>query len=288
MSAAGRGIVLALGGGGARGLAHVGVLEVLSQAGIPIRAICGTSIGAEIGAFFAKGMTIPELVRVASQTTRRKTFQLFRPDLAGGGIASGRHIVEFLHGFLGESAIEDLPLPFAAVATDLESGQQVVLDRGPLSDAVRASVSVPGVLAPARIGGRLVVDGGLVNPLPADVARERFGGPVVAVAVHCCSELFTQSPIHAELQDWHDRIRQFLRLDEGRLRLHMVVEQAADIMQNELVRLRLANCPPDVLLEPDCRGIGVLEFHHGKAAIAAGREAATRSLPAIRRLIGRP
>lgn len=263
------GVVLALGGGGARGLAHVGVLDVLDREGISVRAIAGTSIGAEVGAFYASGMSIKEMVLVVGATGRRKTFELFLPDFASGGLASGKHIVEFLAQCFGDRRIEELAIPFVAVATDLETGEQVVIDRGPLGIAVRASISIPGVLAPVSMGNRLLVDGGLVNPLPADVARERFGFPVIAVAVHGSVGL-RRSP-----RAGHPRSAP------------AIVDRSNKIIQQELVRLRLAQAPPDILIEPNCRRIGTLEFHRGVEALAAGRRAARQSLPAIARALAR-
>jgi NTE family protein len=240
---------------------------VLDREGIPVRAIAGTSIGAEIGAFYASGMSIGEMVRLAKATGRRKTLELFLPDFTGGGLASGKHILAFFDAFFGGRAIEDLEIPFAAVATDIRTGEQVVLDRGRLASAVRASVSIPGLLAPVRVGGRLLIDGGVVNPLPADVARERFGAPVVAVSVH------RGGPFGGSLRSGRPP------------RFRAVVERSAEIVQEEIVRLRLEHAAPDVLIEPVIRRIGDLDFHRGAEALAAGRHTARQALPAIRRAL---
>ena len=177
-------IVLPLSGGGAAGLAHIGVLQTLAENAIPVRAIVGTSIGAEIGAFTASGMPIAELVSLATDFDWKQTLQLFMPDLPTGGLVSGRKIMDFLNTKLGVYDIEDLPMGYAAVTTDLETGEQVIVDRGGLVDAVRASISIPGVIAPHRIGNRWLVDGSVLNPVPFDVARERLGGPGGAGGVH--------------------------------------------------------------------------------------------------------
>ena len=205
------GIVLALGGGGARGLAHIGVLQVLADNGISVRAVAGTSIGAEIGAFVASGLPVAELVELATTFDWKLTMQLFLPDLPTGGLISGKRILQWLKNKLGEhTVIERLALPYVAVATDLEIGEEVVIDHGPIIDAVRASISLPGTLAPHRLGERVLVDGGVVNPLPFDVARQRFGGPVVAVAVHAGAQAWEPRQPRRRRREWNERVRQLL------------------------------------------------------------------------------
>lgn len=298
-----KGVVLALGGGGARGLAHIGVLEALAEHGVPVKAVVGTSIGAEIGAFLAAGMPVAEMREVATGFDWRLTLQLFFPDLSDGGLVSGKRILSWLEEKLGHVAIEELAVPFAAVATDLEKGEEVVLDRGSLVQAVRASVSLPGTLAPLRIDGRVLVDGGVVNQVPADVARRLFGGPVVAVAVHAASQSWSRP--RRRVGPWLDRLHQLL--DEAWMgRAHhlreeleaerageedlaawsarLVLQRSALISQAELVRLRLAASPPELLLVPDVRDIGILEFYRAGEALEAGRAAVRDHLAEIERL----
>ena len=308
-----QGLVLALGGGGAKGLAHIGVLQVLEEEGIPVRAVAGTSVGAEIGAFLAIGMKMPELVSLATSFDWKRTLKLFLPDLpTGGGFASGKNVVEFLNNGLGhERIIEELSMGFAAVATDLETGKQVVLDRGSLVKAVRASVSLPAVLAPYSLDGRLLVDGSVVNPVPFDVARTHFGGPVLAVAVNAGALTFTPQEWQAPASPlWISRCRQLLEQPwvkhteplrlwlQGQLSndvdrrnkkpewsTHRVLDQITDITAAQLMHLRMELHAPDLMLVPDVRRIGTLEFYRGKEAIAAGRASATAWLPQIRELL---
>jgi NTE family protein len=302
------GLVLALGGGGARGLAHIGVLEVLAESGLPVRAVVGTSIGAEIGAFLAAGMSVAEMTSVATSLDWKLVLRLFFPDLRAGGLASGERIVSWLADKLGAVRIEDLALPFAAVATDLESGDEVVLDRGPLVEAVRASLSIPGTLAPFRLGGRLLVDGGVVNQVPADVARRLHGGPVLAVAVHAASQAWPGPAPKAA--PWRERLAQRLgerwmrRAPRLRERLQakvapaegddesgwsplLVLQRSALASQEMLVRLRQEASPPDVLLVPDVGDVGMLEFYEAEEAIEAGRVAARARLEEIAALASR-
>ena len=306
------GLVLALGSGGAAGLAHIGVLQVLAENRIPVRAIAGSSIGAQIGAFIAGGMAVDDLAALAESVDWKQSLQLFMPDLPTGGLISGVKIVDFLKSWLGVQHIEDLAMGYAAVALDLERGAQVVFDRGDLVEAVRASISVPGVLAPVRIGDQWLVDGGVVNPVPFDVARERFGGPVVAVAVHAGARA-TSPPVAlpAASPQWPAHVRQLLRqpwmtrvpvlrdwlvaqLDNasqkaGNDRPYWVARRVLDrvlgVAQNEIVRLRAALHAPDLVLRPAVGDIGLLEFYRTREAIGAGRAAAQQQLEEIRALL---
>ena len=303
------GLVLALSGGGAGGIAHIGVLQVLEENAIPVRAVVGTSIGAEIGAFFASGMPVDELAVLATAFDWKQTLQLFMPDLPTGGVVSGRKIMDFLNARLGAHRIEDLAVGYAAVAADLETGEQVVLDRDGLVDAVRASISIPGLITPHRIGNRLLVDGGVLNPVPFDVARERFGGPVLAVAVHAAARQVARRKLPPRSRQWPQHVRQLLRQPwmvrtkgfESWLEVqlekyqkqsgakstwttHRVLDQVMILTQAEIVRLRATANPPDLMLLPAVGRIGRLEFYRGREAIAAGRAAARERLTEIQDL----
>ncbi|MDO8703345.1 MAG: patatin-like phospholipase family protein [Sulfuricaulis sp.] len=304
------GLVLALSGGGAAGLAHIGVIQVLAENAILVRAVVGTSIGAEIGAFTASGMPIDELVSLATAFDWKQTLQLFMPDLSTGGLVSGKKIMDFLNTKLGAHTIENLSMGYAAVTTDLETGEQVVVDRGALADAVRASISLPGLIVPHRIGNRWLVDGSVLNPVPFDVARERFGGPVVAVAVHSAMRQPTRRVRPPQSSKLPARVRQFLRRPwmartqgleewlEAQIENYQkaqdkkqwwttrrVLDQVMAITQAEIVRLRRNVNPPDLMLVPDVGRIGTIEFYRGKEAIAAGRAAARDKLDEIKGLL---
>lgn len=304
------GIVLALGGGGAAGLAHIGVLQVLNEERIPVRAVVGCSIGAEIGAFLAIGMPIDELAAMATAFDWKKTLQLFLPDLPTGGLISGIRIVDFLNSWLGKQQIETLNMKYAAIATDLVSGEQMVLDRGDLVEAVRASISVPGVIAPHRYGERWLVDGAVVNPLPFDVARSYFGGPVVAVSTGARHTLPASREITLPSPQWPKRVRHLLdqawmarapalrewlesqaeRAERSAPKTkpywttRRVLDRVLGVAEAEIIRLRSAQNPPDLLLAPLIQGIGLLEFYRAREAIEAGRQAALAALPQLRRL----
>jgi NTE family protein len=304
------GLVLALSGGGAAGLAHVGVLQLLAENSIPVRAVAGSSIGAEIGAFLASGMPMDELERLVTAMDWKQTLQLFMPDLPTGGLVSGRKIIDYLNKELGAHRIEDLAMGFAAVTTDLETGEQVIIDSGGLVDAVRASISIPGLIAPHRVDRRWLVDGSVVNPVPFDVARGRFGGPVLAVGVHAAVRDRARRKPPPPSGEWRARVRQLLRQPwmkrastmqawlEAQLENHLksrgtdspwtarrVLDQVMAITQAEIVHLRASTSPPDLLLEPEVGDIGALEFYRGYEAIAAGRAAARKKMAEIRSLL---
>lgn len=306
------GIVLALGGGGAAGLAHIGVLQVFTENGIPVRAVAGTSIGAEIGAFYATGIPLDELAAIAIAFDWKQTLGLFLPDLPTGGLVSGVRITEFLRRRLGDRRIEDLAIGYVAVAADLATGRQVLLDQGDLVEAVRASVSLPGLIAPVRREKRALVDGGVLNPLPFDVAREYFDGPVVAVATHAAARGWPATIAPRPSGQWFRRAQQLL--DQpwvarapalrawllGQIESHQglnntksgwttrrVLDRVFDLTQAEIVRLRTERQPPDLLLTPMVGDVGVLEFYRAKEAIAAGRRAAEERLADIQQLVRR-
>lgn len=305
------GVVLALGSGGAAGLAHIGVLQVLAENRIAVRAVAGSSIGAQIGAFVASGMPVEDLAALASSVDWKQGLQLFMPDLPTGGLISGEKIVDFLKKRLGAKRIEELTTGYVAVALDLERGEQVVFDRGDLVEAVRASISVPGVLAPYQIGDRWLVDGGVINPVPFDVARERFGGPVVAVAVHAGARATSpavalpsassQWPAHVRqllqqpwmahvplLRDWLETQLDNARRNAAHAKSYWVARRVLDrvlgIAQNEIVRLRAELRAPDLVLRPAVADVGLLEFYRADEAIEAGRTAAQEQLADIRAL----
>ncbi len=303
-----RGLVLALGGGGARGLAHIGVIEVLVREKIPIRAIVGTSIGAEIGAFFAAGISSKEMRELACRMDWISTMRLFTPDFSDLGVSTGKGIREYLTPYMANKKIEKLSTAFAAIATDLSTGEQIVIRRGNLLDAVRASISYPGLLTPFRKGGRTLIDGGMVNPVPFDSARTLFGGPVLAVQVHPKVELHAAHR-EKEAPEWDNRLKELLAdawpnmpphlikwfqgfkrkrhfpfHKESSLGISSIMNQSQLITQDMIMRLRMHILPPDLLLKPDISEIGSLEFYRAEDAIIAGKAATEAQLETILQL----
>jgi len=175
------GVVLALGGGAARGIAHIGVLKVLAEEGIAVRAVAGTSVGSVVGAALAAGRDWRWML---AEARRLRWSQLVQPVVPRMGMLATERFERYLERTLGTLRFEDLSLPFAAVAVDISAGEEVVLRAGPLAPAIRASCSLPGIFTPVTLGGRLLVDGGLLNDVPADVARTLADGPVLAVKLN--------------------------------------------------------------------------------------------------------
>ena len=271
------GITLALGGGGARGLAHAGVLRLLTDHGIPVKGVVGTSIGAEIGAFYCTGLGADRIEAMAREMDWMATVKLFLPSLDSGGLTSGGNITAYLRHYLDDATFADCRPPLRAIAANMQSGQEVILSEGSLVDAVRASVALPGIISPHNIGGAFLGDGGLVNPLPVDVARAVFGGPVVAVAVHPGAR---EAEDDGESEPFRDPLE-----EQESPALMENLRRAVQITQAQLVRYRLAASPPDLLLKPVVPNMGVLEFYRGDEAFEAGAREAQASLGQLRELV---
>ncbi len=279
----GDGIVLVLGGGGARGIAHVGVLEVLDAHGIPVRAVAGTSMGGLVGALLAAGMSTVDLVQNVKKYSRpTEVLKLVDPGFGIGGLSlKGAKLYTELERHLeGVETFSDLSVPFAVVAVDLKSGREVVLDRGPVADAVRATVSVPGLFAPVELEGMELVDGGQLDNVPVGVGRRLASGPVVAVDVlpSFAENQPGRTPVQAALQG--SGLPGFFNR-AAHLRLVMISAMTA---------LRLERDPPEVLIRPRLPDdvTPLIGFHRADELLAAGRLAAESALPEIQAaLMGR-
>ena len=173
-------IGLALGSGSARGWSHLGVIDALIEASIEPEIVCGTSIGSLVGAAYVSGR-LSELRQWAEAATWREVVGLMDVKLSSGGLINGKLVVGFLRGLGVTERIEDLPKSYAAIATDLETGREIWLQSGPIDEAVRASIAIPGIFSPARIGEKWLVDGGLSNPVPVSVCRALGADIIIAV-----------------------------------------------------------------------------------------------------------
>jgi NTE family protein len=251
---------LALGAGGARGLAHVGVLHALAAAGIPVRAIAGTSIGALVGAIYAAGQ-LERFDAAVRALDWSDSVRILDPTWRRAGLFAGDRATELIRGFLGDWRIEDLPVPFAAVAVDLVTGDEIWIRSGKVVDAVRASLSIPGVFTPVRQDERLLVDGALRNPVPVSVLSAL--GVEVRLAVNLHARAWREAPAAAP-------------------KLLDVLSASMMVVEHELARHRLAREPADVVIEPDVRGLRTFDLHKGAQAIEAGREETEKRLPEIR------
>ncbi len=301
-------IGLALGGGVARGWAHIGILRTLLKADIVPDMITGTSIGALVGGAWAAGKL--DVLEDWSRTiTRRRLLGLLDVTIRGSGLIGGARLHALMQENFGELAIEELDTRFAAIATELGTGHEIWLTQGNLADAIRASYALPGILAPVQIGGRWLVDGALVNPIPVSAARalgarvviavnlnaDMFGrGTVIQVhAAEAAQEAETATPIPAEPEP--GRIGRLLRLRHnirhdvlGAVRgpgITSVMVDAFNITQDRIARSRLAGDPPDVLISPKLGALGLFEFHRADEAIRLGAEAAERALTDIQETV---
>ncbi|WP_244639336.1 patatin-like phospholipase family protein [Aureimonas endophytica] len=291
-----QGIALALGGGAARGWAHIGVLKALSDHRIGISMIAGTSIGALVGGCYLAGR-LAELEDFARSLTRRGLIRFLdiRFGTAGllGGMRLNRRLVEQMDGL----QIEHLGRPLVCVATEARSGHEVWLDSGSLILAMRASYALPGVFEPVLCGHRHLVDGALVNPVPVSVCRAYEQPLVVAVNLHY--DLFgraavvrmhaTESSAGAEPETGAPpEATDEAALQAARRREKIGITQsmadAFNIIQDRISRSRLAGDPPDLSLQPRVRNIGLAEFYRADEAIALGYEETVRRLPEIERV----
>lgn len=260
---------IALGAGSARGWAHIGVLQALRKAGIAPEAVCGTSIGALVGAVYADDR-LDELEEWVSSLTWRKVMGFFDIGFSSG-LLKGSKLFAFLRGGLLDKDIEQLRRPFAAVATDLGNGREVWFRSGPVADAVRASIATPGLFTPFRDGERLLVDGALVNPVPVSLARAMDAEFVIAVDLS--SSLvgrYARAP------------REKSSKGPGMVE---VMTGSLYIMSARINRSRLAGEPADALIRPRLGEMGLMEYHRGSEAIAEGRAAAEAAIPQIRRAL---
>ena len=305
-----RRVGLALGSGAARGWAHVGVIKVLVRAGIQPDLVCGTSIGALVGAAYAAG----ELERFAHWLLglrRKDVLGLMDFGLNGGMLKGDKLVAFFRRNFLDRDS-ETLDLPFAAVATALHTGAEVWLREGSTVDAVRASIALPGLFAPQVREGLTLVDGGLVNPVPVSLGRAM--GADILVAVDLNSDLLgrhqPQDPPPSPgnwLPDWRRLLPERLRgpgvdgTAEGEaeaadapvptaraLRMPSLIDVMAasiNIMQVRISRSRMAGDPPDVTVTPRLGHLGLLDFHRAAEAIEAGERAMEAALPALEALL---
>ncbi len=284
-------LAIALGSGSARGWAHIGVLRALLQAGVVPDIVCGTSIGAFVGAVYASGSLDP-LEGWVRGLTRRDVLGFFDVSLGAGGLIKGEKLLGYTSRLFLDETFADLDKPFACVATDLASGREVWLREGRILDAVRASVALPGLLVPQLLDGRYLVDGGLVNPVPVSLCRALGADIVIAVDLSMDTIGLRQrrGDASAPTPAWRQTMGRWLGRegdgeDVARPSLADVVSNSIAIMQGRISRSRLAGEPADVLIAPRLGQLGLLDFHRAHEAIAAGRMAAEHMLPMLRTII---
>ncbi|MCE5262597.1 MAG: patatin-like phospholipase family protein [Deltaproteobacteria bacterium] len=302
-------IGIALGSGSARGWSHIGVIRSLIAAEIPVEIVCGASVGALVAGSFAAGFLDP-LDRWARRLNWSHLIGFMDMAIPRSGLVEGEKISSYLREVLSDPMIENLPVPFAAVATDLKTGKEVWIREGSLIDAVRASISLPGIFTPFGRNGQWLVDGGLVNPVPVSLCR--MMGAEIVIAVNLNSDIM-RKPRLRQMADppvngngvsprAQGRWAAFLSrtAQQGNLTLFRqlfqeqpgpgptlfdVMATSVKIMQDAITRQRLLDDPPDILVRPKLADIGLMEFNRAGEAIEEGTRAMDLLIPMLRDLM---
>jgi len=293
-------IGLALGSGSARGWSHIGVIRALERQGVVADIVCGTSIGALVGAAHAAG-EIDRLHDWVKGLKWQAVVGMIDLRMAGGLIAGGK-LVDFFRAHFRDEGIAALARPFGCVATELASGREIWLREGPVIDAVRASIALPGLFTPVERDGRLLVDGGLVNPVPVSLCRAMGADIVIAVDLnwdligrrHWVEEAAVPEPPPQEegvFASWLARLRASRRngaegAEADAPSLLEVLSTSLNIMQVRITQSRLAGEPADVMIRPRLSGIAAMDYHRAEVAIAEGERAAGRAMPYLAELLG--
>jgi NTE family protein len=297
-------IGLALGGGAARGWAHIGVLRALLAAGIKPDIVVGTSMGAVVGGCYVAG-ELAELERFACQLTRRKVLGYLDFNFTGSGLITGQRLCDRLDVQLKDIHIEALDRRYVAVATEIGSGHEIWLSRGRLVDAMRASYALPGIFRPVKIAGRWLFDGALVNPIPVSVARAL--GARYVIAVNLNSDIGGRGTVVPQLEalapppmpvahrdDGPENMlvrngramkkllqRQIFGRSDNGPGISTVMMEAFNIVQDRIARSRLAGDPPDAIVTPRLSSFGLFDFHRAEELIEHGVAAVNRELEDI-------
>lgn len=306
---------LVLGSGGSKGFAHIGVIQVLEEMGVPIHVVVGTSAGALVAAVWAAGR-LPEFYEKVRELGFLETISFFDPVFPRTSLLGGRRIRKFIREYLDDLRMEELKPKTAVMATDLVTGQPVILDYGPAADAVMASVSIPGFFPPVKLFGRLLIDGGVSRPLPLDAAHRLGADLTIAVNLHIGLDPVVQNlseeekarPVVDEeiwqreddeelidiLKDYiksgrevmedHEKVKTWL--DSSRMpNIYRVILGAFGIMELSITRNIIRRSPPTVLIEPNLLGRGIFEFQNGEEAVEEGRRAAKTAKKEIKKKI---
>lgn len=304
---------LALGSGGARGYAHIGVIDELTDRGYEVVGVAGSSMGALVGGLFAAG-SLGEFTQWATTLTGPAVLRLLDPSISAAGVLRAGKILDAVRDLLGSVTIEELPIPFTAVTTDLIAGRSVWLQRGPLDEAIRASIAIPGVIAPHLLDGRLLADGGILDPLPIAPIAAANADLTVAVSVSGMDVSEDSGPEVRPARERLNRLRRSTsalldRINAGeplvpvdpeqgdseddplvdivrdtpipKLGGFAVMSRTIDIAQAALARHQMAAYPPDILIEVPRTACRSLDFHRAAELIELGHELAARALDRV-------
>lgn len=297
-------IGIALGGGAARGWSHIGVLQALVDAGLEPDIVVGTSIGSVVGGCYVANR-LGELEVFARRLTKRRVFGFLDFNFSGSGLISGQKLSDQLNAHLETIEIEKMDKKFVAVATELKTGHEIWLSKGPLVPAMHASYALPGIFRPVKINNRWLIDGALVNPIPVSVCRAL--GARIVIAVNLNWDFFGKGSVIPNQEAFDEQEtpedetvppsgnghaaqnllrRQFFGQGSNAPGISSVMMDAFNIIQDRIARSRLAGDPPDIMIMPDLGGMGMFDFHMAGPAISSGKQATQKVLPDIERTVG--
>lgn len=274
-------IGLALGGGGARGCAHIGVIKALQEAGITIDFVAGTSIGAIMGAGLASG-DMKGFEEYLNAVSWKDIVQYFDPTLPHRGLFKGNKAIALLEKLLTHHDFEDLRIPFIAVATDLETSKEVRLHSGNVIQAIRASIAIPGIFEPCKIDDQYLVDGGVVNPMPVNVVRDMGADIVIGVDLNY---EFIQEKLHSKRKKQLAKSKVYEWLTPERPNIFDVIESSIFIMQSQITEKNIALYKPDILIRPVLGSASLFDFYEAKKMIDEGYRQMKKELPKLEKLL---
>lgn len=274
-------IALALGSGGARGYAHIGAIQELEARGFHITSISGTSVGAMVGGLYAADK-LPQFTDWVSNLRQKDVIRLLDPSLSAPGAIKAEKVMDKVRSMLGKVRIEDLRIPYTAVATDVMQSKEVWFQKGPLDAAIRASIAIPSLISSVTIGGRLFVDGGVLNPLPIAPLASTKADLVVAISLSGPGKnhpMGNPAIISSDKQAAKESTdtQQLAKIPKG-IGTFEIMERSIETMQSLITRYRNAGYPPDLLVEIPIDSIGMLEFHKAKDQIELGRKLTARAI----------
>jgi len=284
-------IGVALGAGSAKGLAHIGVLQVLEENGIKPDVVAGTSMGAVVGGAYAAGISLEQLERVALSIKKENMKQLLPRQLSLKGMVSNEGVKRFLEQFLDAKKIEELPLKFGCVATDIYTGEEIRLTKGPIVEAILASAAIPSFFPVVEHKGRFLADGGLVNPVPVSLARSLGADFVIGVNVISISRRKERLRENEEEEEgFVERMKNALRKliegeEESPPNMLAVFLSAIDIMEEQIVLSKLRLHPPDVFIHVDTSDVSSKEYYRAREIIEKGRKVTQKIIDYIKYLL---
>ena len=274
-------ITLVLSGGGARGIAHIGVIEELLKLNVNIASISGTSMGALIGGIYAVGK-LEEFKQWMLKVNRTKIFKLIDFSFSTQGLVKGERIFNEIKPFITDANIEDLPIKYTATAFDIVNGREVVFDKGSLFNAIRASISIPTIFTPLTIGDSVFIDGGVVNNIPINTAKRVQNDIVIAVNVNAgvTDDIVYFSELEQLSKQNENTTKSIYRINKN-INYFFLVNNSLVTMTNHISNLILEKNPPDVLVEIPRNIAGIFEFYNAKSIINSGKEYFANSIPEI-------